>query len=126
MNRYGIDYNKLNQKGLNDVFGRFCLAEDLNEIKYLLTSPDLKNRPDIHFNKDESFGQLINDENLEIIQYLIFEHNIEKTKDIVNQLGSWPNDFKQEVEKLFTIRDFKNSLDTDLPFSDSKAKKVKI
>lgn len=126
MSKYGIDYNKLPQAELNDMFGRFCLYEDLNEIKYLLTSPNLKNRPNIHYNWDASFAQLLNDESIEILKYLIFEQNMEKTEKINTLLGAWPNEFRTEITKMFAVRDLSNSLNQELEISEDNTKRMKI
>ena len=48
-------YKTLTQKQLNEVFINFCQKGHLEIVKYLLTSPDLKEHANIHANNDSGF-----------------------------------------------------------------------
>jgi hypothetical protein len=126
MSKYGVGYNTLTQEELNEMFSRMCFYEDFNEVKYILTSPDIKLRPNLNFKLDEPFAFLLEDKNLEILQYLIIEHNMEKTKNIVEIMQKNESEFIQQVEELFNIRDLKCSLDNELVKNDGNVRKAKI
>ena len=48
-------YKTLTQKQLNEVFISSCQKGHLEIVKYLLTSPDLKEHADIHAKNHEGF-----------------------------------------------------------------------
>ena len=48
-------YNKLNQEELNKQFINACKDGNLEIIKYLLTSPELKEHSNIHTRNDEEY-----------------------------------------------------------------------
>ena len=48
-------YKTLTQKQLNEVFIDSCQEGHLEVVKYLLTSPDLKEHADIHADNDLGF-----------------------------------------------------------------------
>lgn len=124
MSKYGLGYNTLTQEELNDFFSRMCFYEDFNEVKYLLTSPELILRPNLHFKEDEAFKFLLDDENLEILKYLIIEHNMERTQDIIEIMEKNPSQFSKRINELFIARGLNEELERELSI-DNKNKIVK-
>ena len=118
-----------NQEDLTKLFRRTCIRLDFDGIKYLLTSPDLTLRPDIHYNNDESFSWIINGEedgSLEVVQYLIVEHNLEKTKDIEEILNRIPTEYTKRIHEMFASRDLSKELKKELSNNDIAVKKPKL
>ncbi len=80
-------------------------------IRYLITSPDLKKKPSVHFGNDFLFRQACSVGNKEMLQFLIFECDIEKTEEMLEYLAVYPC---SEAERLFNLRGLKKSLGKDL------------
>lgn len=116
-------YKDLNQEDLNNQFVLCCSSGDLNAAKYLLTSSDLKEKADLHNNDDWSFLWAYKNEHLEILRFLIFDMNIEKTNNIKKFLRNEPN---KDVEKMFELRELKEQLNIELKFDATNHKKMKI
>ena len=73
-------------------FRSACLAGHLEIVKYLLTSPELKQYADIHALNDEGFIWACKNGHLEVVKCLIIDMNIDKTthiEDYLNDLGPW-------------------------------------
>lgn len=97
-------------------------AESKNKIdvvKYLLTSPDFKDKIHIHEDHDIIYKCAHNGNMTSVLRYLIIDMNIEKTKDIGEHLQRFPN---TEIEKMFGFHDLVNNLQTN----SIKVKKTKI
>ena len=58
------------QQTINKEFLDACKAGDLNQVKYLLTSPELKIHADIHAKKDLGFQVACGNGHLEVVKYL--------------------------------------------------------
>ncbi len=96
----------------------------LDLVRYLITSEDLKKKPDIHFGNDFLFRHSCYVENKQMLQFLIFECDIQKTENIIEYLDEHPS---AEAEKLFRLRSLKLSLIEDLKINSSINKKnIKI
>src|SRR5579875_483304 len=63
-----------------------CAYGNLNTIKYLFNLPELKDKLDIHVEKDECFRILATKNKMDVLAYLIFDLEIEKTEYINNFL----------------------------------------
>ena len=97
-------------------------AESKNQIdvvKYLLTSPDFKDKIHLHEDHDIIYKCAHNGNMTNVLRYLIVELNIEKTKDIDLHLKRFPN---AEIEEMFVFHDLVNNLQTNL----TKTKKPKV
>lgn len=92
-------------------------------LKYLLTSPDLKKHLDPHFGDDLIFKMAANTQGYDIIYYLIFDYNIEKTEEIKQYLIENPN---QQIIKWFEQRDLNQDLNTELVSNNQKAERNKL
>lgn len=69
------------QDELNRLFIEYCKLGDLDNIKYMLTSPNLTMRPDFSFPDTEQNDGLMNaaaNGHLEIVKYLLFSPDLEK------------------------------------------------
>jgi ankyrin repeat protein len=93
--------------------------DKIDVIKYLLTSPDLKDKIHIHEDNDIIYKCAHNGTMLNVLRYLIVDFNIEKTKDIAEHLKKFPN---EAIEKMFDFHDLVNNLQ----FNDAKTKKPKV
>lgn len=109
----------------NDDSGIYhaCKEGYVEMVKYLLTSPDLQEHANIHENKDSIFRTICLDGNSQMIQYLIFDYNIEKTEYIDNFLKG---NRLFEIDSMFEKRDLNNSLLKDLAPNLINKKKIKI
>lgn len=90
-------------------------------IRYLITSPDLKKKPSVHFGNDFLFRQACSVGNKEMLQFLIFECDINKTEKMLEYLAGHPC---AEAERLFNLRGLKKSLGKDLKSKDAIDKKL--
>ena len=64
-------YKTLTPKQLNEVFIDSCEKGHLEIVKYLLTSPDLKEHADIHAKNDYGFRWACEQGYLEVVKYLL-------------------------------------------------------
>ena len=116
-------YKKSNKSILNEDFVDACEVGDLDAVKYLLTSDELKEHADIHAENDFGFILACNNGHLDVIKWLIFDYNIEKTKEISNFLKSnKDDDFVAQVKEMFASRDLKEDLSKSLNFGENKSK----
>ncbi len=110
---------KVDQDGMNQALIHAFMFNKLKVIKYLLTSEDLTIKSNVHHKNDILFRLAYDDNNKEILDYLIDELKIEQTTRIKEEIKNIPN---TAVEKKFMIRD----LYKDLPINQEKNKKLKI
>lgn len=96
----------------------------LEVIKYLLGSPEVLNKPDIHINKDETFIDCTKYKLYDIVNYLIFDLNIEKTEYISTYLKNNPD---EKVNSWLDLRDLNKNLNESLSSdTNNQQKKPKI
>jgi hypothetical protein len=79
-------------------------------VKYFLEAPELKDIVDINYKNGLLFRSIYADEDYDLLNYLIFDRNIEKIPRIVQELQENPS---SKVEKMFLVRDLPNELSTD-------------
>lgn len=103
-----------------------CRGGHLKIIKYLLTTTDLKEPLDIHVELDLIFRQLTEKRNFEALKYIIFELNINKTEMIDELLRYVVEPAKEQINKMFELRDLNQNLANELPLNNSQSKKVKL
>ena len=89
-------YKTLTLKQLNEVFIDSCENGYLEVVKYLLTSPDLKEHADIHANNDYGFRLACQNGHLEIVKYLLTSADLKEHADIHAQDD---NGFRWACEK---------------------------
>lgn len=90
-------------------------------IRYLITSEDLKKKPSIHFGNDFLFRQACYVENKEMLQFLIFECDIQKTEEMKDYLMQHPS---SEADKLFHLRSLNKKLNKELRNKEKNYKKI--
>ena len=116
-------YKTLTPEQLNKVFINSCQKGHLEIVKYLLTSPDLKEHANIHAQDDSGFRLACFDGHLEVVKYLILDMSIEKTKTIEDYLNeNQDNKCVKEAIELFKIREFNQKLNNDLEHKEKKNK----
>lgn len=99
-------------------------------MEYLLYSPELKKHANIHHNKDQIFRDAcVRD--LDMVQYLIFDLNIEKTKRIdtfLTHLKLNPPNQVKEIIEMFEKRELAESLQNELTRDNKEIsnKRIKI
>jgi len=122
-------YKSCGSVKLNRVFCQACSKGDLNEIKYILTEPELEKKIDIHRNNDVAFLWALAGLKIKIIKYFIFEYNIDMTDSITAQLkdeGLISKEISTEIKQMFELRELNDSLKKDLEQKEIKVKKNKI
>ena len=115
-------YKTLTQEQLNEVFINSCQKGHLEIVKYLLTSPDLKEHADIHADNDYGFIWACAYGQLEIVKFLILDMSIEKTKYIKHYLKENQDNNVKEAIELFKIREFNQKLNANLEHKEKKNK----
>ena len=75
-------YKKLNQEELNKQFTNACKNDDLDIVKFLLTSPELTEHADIHALNDEGFIWACVQGHLEVVKYLLTSPELTEHADI--------------------------------------------
>lgn len=128
----------LTPEQLNREFLKAVEEERIEDVKLLLTSPYLQDYVDIHYDEDEAFRILCRKRNMEILNFFIFDMNIERTEFIVEHLETARGWYKHygEEKKVFFIdqvnqalekRLLKDELGITLSTEDkSKIKKAKL
>ncbi len=138
-------YEHLTKQEINSLFITACVSGQIEHVKYLLTSSDLKIHADVHTENDLGFilatkngllehsGHLVRkliketyvtDPNYEqVLKYLIIEQEIEKTDHIKAFLETLPNQnhylFKM-IEQLFLMIETKKYLEKQLKVNQSQ------
>ena len=120
-------YKKLNKQKLNEQFIDACRDGHLEVVKYLLTSPDLKEHADIHARNDVGFIGACRNGRLEVVKCLIIDMVIQKTKHIEKYLNeNKDNENVQQAMELFNTRDLHHQLNENIKDNKEKVKKTKI
>jgi hypothetical protein len=79
---YFDKFNDLSQEELNKELESACKKNDLDAIKYLLTSPELKIHADIHSGRNAVFRIACVYGHLDIVRYLLTDKNLKEKIDI--------------------------------------------
>jgi hypothetical protein len=69
---------------------------------------------------------LIRREHTEIIDYLIFQYHIEKTKDIEEILAKHNSSYSESINNKFILQEVNKSLNDELPKNEVKTKTNKV
>jgi ankyrin repeat protein len=88
-------------------FSWACMNGQLEVVKYLLTSPDLKEHADIHAEDDWGFRWACENGQLEIVKFLIDEFKITRTQKIEEFLLE---NKKYNIVNMFNVRDCNESI----------------
>jgi flagellin-specific chaperone FliS len=126
-------YKNATQKELDKAFLHSCIYTKFDHIKYLLTSPELKRHANVHTNEDLGFAHLMGNKEKarDIITYLIFDFNIEKTSTIEEILEYEMDSLElinltKDIKRMFEQRELNQELDSILVKNDKHFKKIKI
>lgn len=102
-----------------------AIASRSTEVaKFLITSPKLRDKADIHINDESPFYYSVINENKELIELFIFELNIEKTELIINYMADF--DDNGYAEKLFAMRELAQELEKNLLTTGKIQRPVKV
>jgi len=77
-----LKFNTLNQDEVNIALYYACKKGNLDEVNYLLTSPDLTYHSDIHYENDEALHTSYFYGHLEITKYLLSSPKLNEHADI--------------------------------------------
>jgi ankyrin repeat protein len=92
-------------------------------VEYLLSSEELESHVDVHYDRDMVFRYSIVNKDSHLLSFLIFDMNLNKTKDIEEFLSNRTIDYTYEVEQMFKIREIKHNLDNELNENGNHNKK---
>ena len=76
------EYKKLNKDGLNKVFINACYLGQIDVIKYVLSSKDLKEHANIHTDNDDGFKVACGKGYLDVVKYLLSSKELKDKIDI--------------------------------------------
>lgn len=106
-----------------------CSRNRVDVVKFLANSSKLKQKANLHIQDDAAFNSAIIAENLEIINFFIFDMAIDKSKNIetiLQMYGDYSMSSKYAIE-AFRIRDLKNELQDSLkPHCNKINKSLKV
>jgi ankyrin repeat protein len=110
-------------------FGYACHQGQLEIAKYLLSNIKYKNSIDLNEVIEYGFSNALASKQNSVLEYLIFELNIERSgyiKDYLEQYSD--NDFKNYIEGLFNKREMKEFLEKELIYDNiiKKSSKLKL
>lgn len=112
-----------------DAFGSVglcaAIASRSTEVaKFLMTSPKLSDKADIHINDESPFYYSVVNENKDLIELFIFDLNIEKTKLIIDYMADFDDD--GYAEKLFAMRELTQELEKNLSTTGKIQRPMKV
>ena len=107
------NYQKISKNELNLKFYNACSKGDLEHVKYLLLSPELKENADIHSYQDEGFIKACQYGHLDIVKYLMTSPELKERANIHGQntrgfMEACAEGHLDIIEYLLTSSDLKN------------------
>ncbi len=75
-------YKRMTTKELNNALEAVCVSGDLNEVKYLLTSSDLKSHANPTIHSNSPLFMACREGHLHIVKYLLSSSELKKHADI--------------------------------------------
>jgi hypothetical protein len=101
-----------------DIFANVCYYNAVNALNYLLENTYI----DEHADTTKHFIRAIDNKNIEMIQYFIFDYTIEKNSKIEEYIKD-----NTEIQNWFKSRDLKKDLDNELICkADNKKVRIKL
>ena len=115
MNNLYEKFRRLNKEQLNQRLVLACDSDDIETIKYLMTSPQLKEHAVLETDNNHIFTSLFFRMKFNTICALVFELDIQKDEKIEKLIDtehslSHQNQFASLIKKLFKIREVNKSL----------------
>jgi hypothetical protein len=108
------------ERTVNQAVIEVYFHNKINVMKYLLTSTELSKKPDLNYKNSLLFRAIYADKNYDLLNYLIFELNIEKTARIIEEIEQNPD---PKVSAMFTNKE----LNSELVLNNGlKNKKLKV
>lgn len=132
LTKYLLDYvpDKEFSSALDFIFIYACGNGSLETVQFVLNSEELKEHADIYGNDNDGFRRALRDNHHDILQYLIFDCNIEQYKEIISESLLIPQckHTALEVEKWFALREINSQLNQELICDNisKESKKVKL
>ncbi len=120
-NHYGKD--ELNINAIYSGFIQTCRYGSLKSLKYIWENTELKDSEELSTNLSTIFGLAHIGNHLDIVQYMIFNLDIEKDEIVKGYLKSNPN---EKVNQWFELRDLNSDLSDNLSTTDNNVRKIKI
>ncbi len=123
--RYILTSPELKEHANLDIagFANACGEGHLDLVKYLLTSSELSQHIDLYAEDNRGFRWAVNNNQIEIARYFIFDLKMEKNESIDEFLKENPN---EDVEKMFQLASLNKNLDQELNSNNSLSKRLKI
>ncbi len=144
-------YKDLPQYHLNSHLIISCANGQLEHVRYLLSSKELSENADIHCDDDGAFISVCMYGYIEhyhhilikqlqqnklyfypnydgLLEYFIFDKNLERTEAISKFLENIKErhlEFFNKIDKMFSLRDFKNKLERELPVNTENSHEVR-
>jgi hypothetical protein len=87
-----------------------CECKRTEVAKYLLSSTELKEHANLHAQGDTPFYKSMCNKNYELIEFFIFEHNLQRDESIRSYLNIFPKKEEDIINKMFEVRDLNNQL----------------
>lgn len=112
-----------------DSLASACFYGKVDIVDFFFTHPKLKEQIDIHCDQDKFFRMAMYEEQLSILQYFIFDMDIEKTVNIAGMINNASSEFADKVNNMFAIRELNKNLEKELKsdrISIPGCKKAKI
>ena len=100
-----------------------CNNHNWKIVQFLLTSPELQEHANIHVENDIIFKRSVVIKDSILIDFLIFEHTIEQTKDIKDFLIEYN---EKNIINLFEKRELEQKLQNELEKDHTDYNKIKI
>lgn len=94
-----------------------CSNNQTNLVKYILAKNKEKQ---LNIDTNKAFESSLNHDDLEIIKTFIFDYDIPKTENLISLLEYEYDYIKDDVDKMFEIRDLKKSIADELPVNENK------
>ncbi len=95
-------------------------------LDFLFNSPELKENLSPHQSNDIVFNTACKKQNLEVLNYLIFDLNIDISPYIEYYFNDEQSDFADKVKNLFEMRELNKSLSEDLSSNQNIKPKTKL
>ena len=117
-------YLRMSQDDLNQEYCDACFRGDLEQLKYVLHSPELTKHGDIYYDDGDCFYWAYEKKHIEIVDYLLFEANYKFTDKLKKKCEKEKRFAWDELKFLFERRNLYLEL-KNLPDKPPK-KSIKI
>jgi ankyrin repeat protein len=102
-----------------------CGYGHLDIVKYLLTSSELKEHPDLHLADDQAIIHAISNCRWDIVSYFIYDLNIEESPAIQKFLSEHQK-YSSKAQSMFDKRELAKTLNSELTTNLHSRKRLKI